>query len=249
VENLLPKGMLGTPRRTMIAGVVAVVLAVILLLAYLSHYRSSVKSANAAVPVLRAKVFIPQGTKAETLAKKGLFEVAAIPQDHLLDGAVTDPAAIHGQVALDDIYPGQQLTVADFGVTATSSALSGSAELLGAGRSTGTWRAMAISLDETHGIMPQVQTGDHVDAYVQMGGKLGSLMPNVLVMQAPNQVAEGTTAPTSGTYILRVPSKDVARWASAAQNGQIWFALRPQTRARTTHSSPVPTDSITFAGQ
>src|SRR4051794_2348940 len=110
--------MLGTPRRTMIAGVVAVGLAIILLLAYLSHYRSSVKSESAAVPVMRAKVFIPQGTTAETLAKKGLFEVAAIPKDHLQEGAITDPAAIHGQVALSDIYPGQQLTAAEFGVTA-----------------------------------------------------------------------------------------------------------------------------------
>ena len=48
MENLLPKGMLGTQRRTVIAGVVALVLAIILLLVYLNHYRSTVKSENAA---------------------------------------------------------------------------------------------------------------------------------------------------------------------------------------------------------
>src|SRR5580765_1031897 len=149
--------MLGTPRRTVVAGVVALVLAIVLLLVYLNHYRNSVNSANANGAVLRAKVFIPAGTTAETMAKRGLFEVAGLPKDQLQEGAVTDAAAIHGQVALNDIYPGQQLTAANFGVTATSSALSGSAELLGAGPTTGRWRALAINLDETHGIVPQIQ--------------------------------------------------------------------------------------------
>ena len=116
--------MLGTPRRTVVAGVVALVLAAILLLAYLSHYRRSVKSANSNVPVLRAKVFIPKGTTAISLAQKGSFEVAPVPKNQLKNGAVTDAAVIQGQVTLHDIYPGQQLTVTDFGVTATSSALS-----------------------------------------------------------------------------------------------------------------------------
>jgi len=248
MENLLPKGMVGTQRRTVLAGVIALVLAIILLLVYLNHYRSSVKSANADVAVMRAKVFIPKGTTAEALAKKGLFEVAAIPKDQLKEGAVTDPAAIHGQVALNDIYPGQQLTVTDFGVTATSTALSGSSELLGSGKTAGTWRALAITLDETHGIIPQVQTGDHVDAYVQMGGTLGLLRPNVQILQAPNQNAEGTTAPTSGNYVLRIQSAEVAKWAYAAQNGTIWFALRPQTGAKTKLTKPVTSTSY-FKGQ
>ena len=47
----MPKAMLGTPRRTVLAGIAALVVATILLLAYLSHYRSSIKSQNANVPV------------------------------------------------------------------------------------------------------------------------------------------------------------------------------------------------------
>src|SRR4051794_223088 len=100
--------MLGTPRRTVLVGVATLLLAVILLFVYLNHYRNSVKSANANVPVLRAKSFIPSGTTALSLAKKGLFEVTAIPKDQLKEGAVTDAAVLHGEVALADIYPGQQ---------------------------------------------------------------------------------------------------------------------------------------------
>src|SRR5215216_2367361 len=155
--------MLGTPRRTMVAGVLALVLATVLLLAYLSHYRSSVKSANANVAVLRAKSFIPKGTTALALARRGLFEVASIPKPQLKDGAVTDAGVLQGQAALTDIYPGQQLTIADFAVTSTSSALSGSPDLLGSKEKTGPWRAISLPLDASHGISPQVQTGDHVD--------------------------------------------------------------------------------------
>jgi Flp pilus assembly protein CpaB len=256
VETLLPKGMLGTPRRTVVAGVAALVLATVLLLVYLSHYRSSVASASANVPVLRSASFIPKGTTALSLAKRDLFEVTAIPKDQLKEGAVTDAAVLHGQVALNDIYPGQQLTIGDFGITATSSALSGSPDLLGSKDKTGTWRAMALPLDATHGISPQVQTGDRVDVYAQVsasgpkgaGTQVGLLMANVLVLAAPNQVAAGTAAPTSGSYILRIPTNDAPRFAYVAENGNLWFALRPQTKVKATKPAFV-TSSNLFAGR
>jgi Flp pilus assembly protein CpaB len=244
VENLLPKGMLGTPRRTVVAGVGALVLATILLLAYLSHYRSSVKSDSANIPVLRAKVFIQKGTTSLALARQGLFDVTAIPKDQLKDGAVTDAAAIQGQVALADIYPGQQLTIADFGVTATSSALSGSADLLGTGATAGTFRAVAINLDPTRGISPQTQTGDHVDAYVSIGGKIQLLMQNMLILQAPNQSAAGSTAPTSGNYIMRVPAKFAPKFIFAETNGSITFALRPQRGAKAAGTGVVTSNNF-----
>jgi hypothetical protein len=56
-------------------------------------------------------------------------------------------------------------------------------------------------------------------------------MQDVLILAAPGQVAAGTSAPISTTnYILRVSSKNAARFVRAADNGTIWFALRPQTR-------------------
>jgi Flp pilus assembly protein CpaB len=220
VENLLPSSLLGTPRRTVVAGVGALILATVLLLVYLSHYRNSVKSTNASAAVLVAKRFIPKGTTALDLAKSGLFEVAAIPKGQLKEGAITDAAVLRGEVALDDVYPGQQLTIADFGLSPTSTALSGVLS--------GTWRAISIPLDASRGISPQTQTGDHVDVYAQVNGIMGLLLQNVLVLAAPNQAATGTSAPTSANYIFRVPTNYAPRFAYAAQNGQIWLALRGQ---------------------
>ena len=256
MENLLPKSLLGTPRRTIVAGVVALALATVLLLAYLSHYRSSVKSANANVPVLRAKSFIPKGTTALALAKQGLFEVASVPKSELKDGAVTDAGVLHGEVSLNDVYPGQQLTIADFGVTVASGALSGSPDLIGTKAKTGTWRAISLPLDASHGISPQVQTGDYVDVYAQVSGNspagtgsvLGLLQANVLILAAPNQAASGTAAPTSANYILRVPTDQAARFAFAADNAKLWFALRPQGSVKPTNPAFVNANNL-FGGR
>ena len=228
MENLMPKRLAGTPRRTIVAGVAALILATVLLLVYLSHYRNSVKSSNASATVLVAKAFIKRGSTAEELAKKNLWQVTAIPKSQLQNNAVTDAAVLHGQVALDDIYPGQQLVTTDFGASATSSRLSGSTALEGAA---GTWRALSISLDTSHGITPQVQTDDRVDVYAQVSGTVYLLLQNVLVLAAPNQVATGTEAPTSANYILRVPTPQVPRFLYVADNGNMAFSLRPQKGA------------------
>jgi Flp pilus assembly protein CpaB len=218
--------MLGTPRRAVIAGVGALVLATILLFVYLNHYRNSVKSSAAPVTVLVAKKFIAKGTTALALAQDDLFAATAIPKSQLKDGAVTDAAALHGEQALTDVFPGQQLTTVDFGVSATSSALSGVL--------TGTMRAVSIPLDASHGISPQTQTGDHVDVYVQIGDVMGLLLSNVFVLAAPNQVADETTAPVSANYAFRIPTNKVAKFLFAAQNGTIWLALRGQKSPSTT---------------
>jgi len=243
VENLLPKGMLGTSRRPIIAGVAALVLATILLLVYLNHYRNSVKSSNASSSVLVAQAFIPKGTSATDVAEKGQWELTALPKDELKPDAVSDAALFKGQVALNDIYPGQQLTVTDFGVTPISASLSGSDALLGEGKRAGTYRALSLPLDTTHGIVPQAQTGDTVDVYTLLGGTMALLMENVLILAAPNQVATNTTAPASGNYIMRVPVTMVPRFAWATDNNaKLWFALRPQKGAK-----PAPDIKVTSA--
>ena len=247
MENLLPKSLLGTGnRRTLIAGAAALVLAVILLLVYLSHYRNSVKSSNSTTSVLVAQSFIAKGTGAVDAAKRGLWQITPLPKSELTEGAVSDAAVFQGQVALQDIFPGQQLTAADFGLTPTSASLSGSAELQGEGKTEGIWRAIAIPLDPSHGIIPQAQTGDHVDVYTLFNGTMALMSQNVLILAAPNQAASNTTAPTSSNYIMRIPVTQVARFMYASDNSKIWFALRPQDNAKPAIQKPV--NSSNFFG-
>jgi len=238
--KLMPNGVLGTPRRTFAVGLIAVILAAFLLLVYLRSYRNSVKSTSAPVQALVAKRYIPKGTTWDTIAKNGYFEATVISKGALAEGAIIDSAAVRGQVAVTDIFPAHQLLVTDFAVTATSSALSGVLK--------GKWRAIAITLDPQHGLTPQIQTNDRVDVYTQNGAVLGLLKPNVLVLQAPNQVASDTTAPTSTDYVLKVPVKDVPRFAFASDNTKIWFVLRGQKRAGVTPQHFVTATNL-FAGR
>lgn len=239
MENLAPSRLLKTRQGTIAIGVAAAVLAAILLLVYLSHYRSSVKGSTEPQTVLVAKSLIPKGTTGASLASKNLFVVTTIPKDQLKLGAISDPAVLRGTVAAADIYPRQQLTTAEF-TAASVGAL--------AAQLSGAWRAIALpTLDAAHGLTPDIQAGDHVDVYAQLGGHLGLVLSNVLVLASPTQATPGSTAPVSGNYILRVPTTKAARFAYIGQNGTFWLVLRPANGARRTVPIVEPNANI-FGG-
>jgi Flp pilus assembly protein CpaB len=247
VENLIPSRLLKTRQGTIAVGIGAAVLAAILLLVYLRSYRSSVKGTSEPVTVLVAKRLIPKGTSGAAIATKDLFVVTSIPKGQLKLGALTDPASLRGTLAASDIYPNQQLTTADF--TSTSGGALAS-------QLNTTWRAIALPpLDAAHGLSGAVQTGDHVDIYGQLdanspagssGQVLGTLLRDVEVLSTPTSVSPG--AAVSGNYVLKVPSDQAARIAYMAENGKIWFVLRPATGARGSHPAFVTSGNI-FAGR
>ena len=113
---------------------------------------------------------------------------------------------LRGTFTADAIYPRQQLTTAEF-TAASVGAL--------ASQVSGVWRAVAAfqALDAAHGLSPLVQTGDRVDVYGQLGGTVGLVLPNVLVLATPTEATPGSTAPVSGTYILRVPTGKAPKFA------------------------------------
>jgi Flp pilus assembly protein CpaB len=239
---------LKTRQGTIAVGIGAAVLAAILLLVYLRNYRSSVKGSSEPATVLVANRLIPKGTSGTAVATRNLFVVTSIPKGQLKLGAITDSGALRGTVVANDIYPSQQLTTADFR-SAGAGAL--------ASQLTTTWRAIALpSLDAAHGLSGAVQAGDHVDIYGQLesanspagsGTKtLATLLRNVEVLSTPTSVAPGVAV--SGLYVLKVPSDQAPRVLYMAENGKIWFVLRPATGARGSHPAFV-TDSNIFAGR
>jgi Flp pilus assembly protein CpaB len=239
VENLAPSRLLKTRQGTIVVGVAAAVLAAILLLVYLSHYRNSVKGSTEPVTVLVAKRLIPKGTPGTSIAQQNLFVVTTIPKGQIKLGAISDPALLQGTVAAADIYPSQQLTSGDF-TTRSVGAL--------AVQLTGGWRAIGLpSLDAAHGLSPDIQAGDHVDVYAQLQGRLGLLLSNVLVLVSPTQATAGSSAPVSGTYILRVPTSKAAKFAYAGENGKIWLVLRPANKAQPTPPVLEPNNNL-FGG-
>lgn len=66
------------------------------------------------VPVLVAKRLIPKGTSGMVIAKRGMYATTVLPCGETKPGAIADPTYLAGRVVAADLFPGQQLTEADF---------------------------------------------------------------------------------------------------------------------------------------
>jgi len=212
-------------------GIGAIVIAAILLVVYLDRYRARVGGANAPTPVLMAKQFIPKGTPGALVASGQMYAPTTIPRKEVEVGAIADPSYLSGRAAAVEIFPGAQLTTADFAATDTASVDS---------QITGTERALSIAIDNVHGSLSQLQAGDSVDIYIGVGGILKLFRPNVKVLAVPSQ-----TGPSGGgNLVLRVDTKDAADFAFAADNTQLWFVLRPVVGAKPTAKDTATTASV-----
>ena len=220
MQDVFAGRLFKTRSGAVVVGGIAAVLAAILLVAYLKSYRSSVKSGSQPMTVLVAKSLIPRGTSGTLIAQEHLYQVTSVPKSQLKTLAIVDPAALSGHVTIADVFPGQQLTAGDFTVAPVNSIPN---------QITGAHRAIAVSVDTTHDVAGQVQTGDHVDIYVGVNGVIKLFASNVLVLAAPNGAG--------GNLILRVTASQAAKYAFAADNGKIWLTLRPQAGASKTPPS------------
>jgi Flp pilus assembly protein CpaB len=220
MQQILASRLLSTRRGTAVLGVAAALLAGVVLIAYLNSYRDSVRATDDPITVLVARNLIEAGTPGTLIASKKLFQATDLAQEDVKEGALSDPALIRDRVALADIYPGQQLTVADFSVATTTAIPT---------RITGRERAISISIDASHGSLGHLASGDHVDVYVGIAGSIRLLIPNVPVLSAP-----GLEAVEGANVVLQVKTADAPRVAFAADNGQLWLVLRPQIGASPT---------------
>lgn len=245
----LTQRLLSTRRGTMMLGIGAAVIAGILLLVYLNQYRKSVSSSNQAVTVLIAKSLIPKGTPGDVIGSDGLFQTTRILKTQIREGALTDAALLRGKVVADDIYPNQQLTIANLVPSATQSVVS---------KLSGDWRAIAVPIDSAHGLVGQVETGDHIDIYAGFSTTSGSggvptiktLMTDVLVLRAPSSAAGGAfgAGRSASNIVLRAKPPQAAKLAWAVDNGRLWFVLRPSVNASATKTTTVTATTLAGSG-
>jgi pilus assembly protein CpaB len=227
--------ILSTRQGTFAFAALAALLAGGALMAFISSYKRSLDANAEPVTVLVAKEALPKGSSGDLIAQKGLFQATGLKREQVEEGAITDPAALRGQVAKHEIVRGQQLTTADFGKP-TDPVLS---------KLSASDRAVGVALDASHGLIGQIQAGDRVDVYAgflvkpdgaaQPRPVLRVLLQNVEVLSAPapdEKAPTGTGAASQvHNLVLRVPEKDAPGLAFAADNGKLWTALRPQAGA------------------
>lgn len=242
----MTRKLLSTRQGTLGFASLAGLLAVGVLFAFMHGYKRTVDDGAQPVTVLVARSSLPKGVSGDVIAEKGMFQATGLKRDQLKEGAVTDPASLRGQVAKHDLVRGQQLTAADFG-TPSNRVLS---------RLQGDQRAVAIPVDSSHGMVGQIQTGDHVDVLagfqVQPEGTGGRARPvvrvllqNVEVLQAPPAPKQGLGAQSqSQTLVLRVSDKDAPQLAFSSDNGKVWVMLRPPAGAKQRTPSLVTLDRL-----
>jgi Flp pilus assembly protein CpaB len=228
--------------------VLVAVLAGAFLLLFLSRYRDSVNNTSP-VTVLVAKSLIEKGTAGDVVITSGMFETSRITKSEAKNGAVEDPSKLRGQIAASDVFPGEQLTAAEF--TGTSDSL--------ANEITGLQRAVSIPIDGAHGMIGEVKSGDHVDVLAGFNEERGAgtgkpilraIMQNATVLRAPSST-KGTGAGTNNTrnVVLKAPDKNAWKLAYASEYGKIWIVLRSKAGAEQSAPSLVTLQTVLFGSK
>jgi Flp pilus assembly protein CpaB len=231
----------------MIAGGFAAVLAGAVLLFYVAQYRDSVKKDQQPVAVLVAQDLIPKNTPGSVVASQNMYTISKLPQDRVENGAITDPNALKGQIATQDLYPGKQLTESDF-VSSKSNVTAAVS---------GYERAISVPLDSAHGLVGYVQAGDHVDVMAGFNviGNDGkqhpiqkTIMQNILVLDAPSSSGSSGLGASSQTQnvVLQMTDEQASDLAFSSDNGKVWLILRGGAGSLQHQEQVVTLDTLLF---
>jgi Flp pilus assembly protein CpaB len=236
--------LIGTRQGATLVAALAALLAGVLVLVYVARYRNSVKAEGAPVTVLVAKQTIPKGTSGAAIAASGLYTATTIRESQLVNGAFSDASSLRSRVATQDIYAGSQLAADDFApaesnITATLS---------------GHQRIVSVPFDAAHGVLDDLQTGDHVDVYaafnvipvnrngVPVSG--GQSRPVLRMIMSDIPVAAIAKTGENANVQLRVNDLQSTKVSFASENGKLWLALRPTTGGKTAPPSVVTLETL-----
>jgi Flp pilus assembly protein CpaB len=245
--------LLSTRGGTIALSIMAAVLAAVILVTYLNRYRDSVKQSGVPVTVLVANGLIEKGTSGQVIATEDLYKTTTMPKGEVAEGAITDPDTLKGSVATADVFPGEQLTGAKF-TTSESGSL--------ANEITGDQRVMTLPFDAAHGMIGQIQAGDHIDVYAGFNvRRLGpdgrpepgvSERPVLKLITSEVQVIDvpptgsGGIGGTKARLTVRASDEDMAKMAFTSDNGILWAVLRPRANPSATSPNIVSVETVLF---
>jgi Flp pilus assembly protein CpaB len=208
--------LFATRKGAVAVGLAAAAVALVLLLVYVKQYRHNVSATAQTTQVLVARSLIQKGTPGNVVGTKHLYELRAVPKDTVQLGALIDPASLRTGVALNNIFPGQQLVAGDFGVPTNvlDTQISGSE------------RAFSIPIDASRTLAAQIEAGDHVDIYYSASGEKNACSTGGNVAMLLQDVDVIQLAAGGGEITLQVNPTEAGRLAYATDNGKLWFTLR-----------------------
>jgi Flp pilus assembly protein CpaB len=216
-----------------------------LLAVFLQHYKDSLTDEGTHT-VLVAKSVIPKGSSGDVVADQQLFQVSKAQGKEVKNGALTDPAQLHGKVTAVTVYPGQQLT--ESVLVASSGAVNT--------KISGNERAISVPMDSAHGLIGDVHAGDHVDVWASFNGSGGGgavvslLMRDAVVLQAPDQAkgSAATSANSTQNVVIQAPDPITPKIAYTVDNGKVWIVARPPAGAKDTNPTPITGQNVLQGG-
>ena len=218
-------------------GLGAIVLATILLIVYLDRYRARVSGASAPTPVLRANRTIEAGTPGTIVAGEKMYTVTTLPKKEVLEGAIADPTFLTGRAAAVQILPGKQLTALDFAASTTTTIDSQISDFE---------RGISVNLDSVHGSLSQLKAGDDIDIYIGVTEKApGGVEKPVIKLFRPNIRVLAVPTVEGGNLVLRLHTRDAAKFAFANDHTRLWFVLRPAAGAKPTPNTSANQENLT----
>lgn len=224
-------GWSSSRRGTLTIAFASTALAALILVVALHKYRQSVEAKGRPATVLVASRFIEKGTSGAAIGVGQYFTTSRLPEKQVAQGALASSAALHGEVAATDIYPGQQLTAADF---------------VGGGlfysKLPPNQRAVSVPVDAAHGMVGNIQNGDRADVFASFPREnlrppfVRLLAPDVVVLDAGQRTSGGLASVgvsnDKANVVLEVNAHQAAELAFSADNGKVWLVLSPAHGSR-----------------
>jgi len=175
--------------RNIVVAVVLAALAGTLTLVYVVNYKRHVQHGENKVNVLVAARDIPAGTTGSEVVEQHMLKTEAVPRRTLVPGWVGESDQLHNQVATQQIYEGEQVTVRRFAPPREQ----GIRSLI-----RGTERAAEFAGDAHQVLAGTLKAGDYVDVVGEWSLPDGTqhhvtrvILRNLLVLKAADALVEG----------------------------------------------------------
>jgi pilus assembly protein CpaB len=220
---------------------------------YSRGVKEEAKSGGTMVQVVVSKVDIAANTDLNTLIKDDQFKIIQVPQDAVVDGAITSIDQLkdkHNSVA---ILAGEQIPLARIeGEGTVPGGILGIPE---------GHQAITVAVDAPRAVAGTVVTGDHVVLYGTFKGfstPQGKNIPTLTSVLVPSAEVLAVALPTSGgtgvfnaqqatqqtlgsvQITLALTPQDAERFVFTMETGSVWLGLLPP------NSSGTPLGKVTL---
>jgi Flp pilus assembly protein CpaB len=226
------------------------VVAALLTTLYVSRAEGGTKVGTPAAhlaSVLVATKDLPIGTSLSGALSSGAIRVTQVPADSVAPDAAVSATGLRGQVVVQPIYAGEQVTGRRFGTTGQQ----GMRAVLH-----GALRAITIPGDTRQLLAGVLAAGDHVDLVVNdkvngQAPKTRVALRNLIVLAPPG--GEGTVSTPSSSdgstqATLQLTDRQVQVLWWVVKNGDWSLVLRPTAKAAVTAKAPT-TESDVLEGR